>query len=59
MSWETDDRIVLTRKQRVHGRQPDPPIAVDGSQLLVRIIIGGLGIEGQMIGLVQIQLAVR
>ena len=54
-----DNRIVLTRKQRVHGRQPDPPIAVDGSELLVRIIISGLWIEGQMTGLVQMQLAVR
>jgi hypothetical protein len=54
-----DDRIVLTRKQRVHGRQPDPPIAVDSSELLVRIIISGLWIEGQMTALVQMQLAVR
>ncbi len=54
-----DDRIVLTGKQRVHGRQPDPPIAVDGSQLLVWIIISGLWIDGQMTGLVQMQFAVR
>src|SRR3977135_4192202 len=53
------DRIVLTRKQCVHGRQPDPPIAVDSSELLVRIIISGLWIEGQMTALVQMQLDLR
>src|SRR5580704_8097889 len=54
-----DDRIVLTRKQRVHGRQPDPPIAVDGSELLLWIFIGGMWVEGQMTGLVQMHFAVR
>ena len=55
-----DDRIVLPVEQRVHDRETDPPVAVHSGKLELGIrIIGGLGIERQVVGLGHMQLAVR
>ena len=54
-----DDRIVLAREQRVHARQPDPPIAVDGGELLQRVAVGGSRVERQMTVFVEVHFSVR
>ena len=55
-----DDRVVLPVEQRVHDREADPPVAVDAGKLQLRVrIIGGFGIERQVLGLGHVQLAVR
>src|SRR5262249_7206461 len=54
-----DDRVVLAREQRVHGREADPPVAVDGGVFLLGIAVARVRIKRQMPGGVEIELAVR
>ena len=53
-----DDRVMLTRKQRVQGGKSNPPVPVDGGQFLERVMVGGFRIEWQMSGFVEILFAV-